>query len=230
MADFGIARALGGPSESRLTQAGLALGTPAYMAPEQATGERGVDARTDQYSLAIVCFEMLIGRPPFEGTTGAASSPAGSRLPCAERAQRPEVPEAASRRCSARWPSTRRSGSARWPSSSGRSAPRRRRPPRHARDHRVSGRAARGDGSTSSRRAWLVPRVLVPAALALMAALVIGGIVLRSAPRPETADAAANTRLAVLPFDNVGDSADGYFADGMADAIRGKLTELDRCR
>jgi len=63
VADFGIARALGGPSENRLTQAGLALGTPAYMAPEQATGERGVDARTDQYSLAVVCYEMLTGRP-----------------------------------------------------------------------------------------------------------------------------------------------------------------------
>ncbi len=98
VADFGIARALGGPAESRLTQAGLALGTPAYMAPEQATGERGVDARTDQYSLAITCFEMLTGRPPFEGTTGPAviakrfSSPA----PSARRA-RPELPEQADR-------------------------------------------------------------------------------------------------------------------------------------
>src|SRR6476619_4657403 len=72
VADFGIARAVGAPSESRLTQAGLALGTPAYMAPEQATGERGVDAWTDQSSLAVVCDEMLVGRPPFEGTTGAA--------------------------------------------------------------------------------------------------------------------------------------------------------------
>jgi eukaryotic-like serine/threonine-protein kinase len=72
VADFGIARALGGPAESRLTQAGLALGTPAYMAPEQATGERSVDARTDQYSLAITCYEMLTGRPPFDGSTGAA--------------------------------------------------------------------------------------------------------------------------------------------------------------
>src|SRR5882724_348115 len=65
VADFGIARGVGSPSESRLTQAGLALGTPAYMAPEQATGERSVDARTDQYSLAITCYEMLTGRPPF---------------------------------------------------------------------------------------------------------------------------------------------------------------------
>jgi serine/threonine protein kinase len=72
VADFGIARALGGPNENRLTQAGLALGTPAYMAPEQATAERWVDARTDQYSLAIVCYEMLVGKPPFEGRTAPA--------------------------------------------------------------------------------------------------------------------------------------------------------------
>jgi serine/threonine protein kinase len=94
VADFGIARALGGPNESRLTQAGLALGTPAYMAPEQATGERGVDARTDQYSLAIVCYEMLVGRPPFEGTTAPAiiAKRFTSVTPSA-RASRPEVPD-----------------------------------------------------------------------------------------------------------------------------------------
>jgi serine/threonine-protein kinase len=98
VADFGIARALGGTDESRLTQAGLALGTPAYMAPEQATGERTADARTDQYSLAIVCYEMLTGRPPFEGTTGAAviaqrfTSP-----PPSVRVERRDVPEAADR-------------------------------------------------------------------------------------------------------------------------------------
>jgi len=94
VADFGIARALGGPNESRLTQAGLALGTPAYMAPEQATGERGVDARTDQYSLAIVCYEMLVGRPPFEGTTAPAiiAKRFTSTTPSA-RAARPEVPD-----------------------------------------------------------------------------------------------------------------------------------------
>jgi serine/threonine-protein kinase len=95
VADFGIARALGGPNENRLTQAGLALGTPAYMAPEQATAERWVDARTDQYSLAIVCYEMLVGRPPFEGSTApaiiaqrfTASTPS-------VRARRPDVPPA----------------------------------------------------------------------------------------------------------------------------------------
>jgi serine/threonine protein kinase len=98
VADFGIARALGGPNENRLTQAGLALGTPAYMAPEQATGDRSVDARTDQYSLAIVCYEMMVGRPPFEGTTGPAviAKRFTSPTPSA-RATRPEVPDTVDR-------------------------------------------------------------------------------------------------------------------------------------
>jgi eukaryotic-like serine/threonine-protein kinase len=92
VADFGIARAVG-PDEHRLTQAGLALGTPAYMAPEQATAERWVDARTDQYSLAIVCYEMLVGRPPFEGKTGPAiiAQRFTSPTPSA-RARRADVP------------------------------------------------------------------------------------------------------------------------------------------
>ena len=86
VADFGIARALGGADEHRLTQAGLALGTPAYMAPEQATGERGVDARTDQYSLAIVCYEMLVGRPAVRGHDGPGGHRAAVHVADAERA------------------------------------------------------------------------------------------------------------------------------------------------
>jgi serine/threonine-protein kinase len=98
VADFGIARALGGSDESRLTQAGLALGTPAYMAPEQATGERTADARTDQYSLAIVCYEMLAGRPPFEGATGAAViAQRFTAPPPSVKVERRDVPEAADR-------------------------------------------------------------------------------------------------------------------------------------
>ena len=98
VADFGIARALGATDEHRLTQAGLALGTPAYMAPEQATGERTAGATADQYSLAIVCYEMLTGRPPFEGSSVAAviakrfMSPAPS-----VRVERRDVPEPADR-------------------------------------------------------------------------------------------------------------------------------------
>ena len=67
VADFGIARAAGLAAGDRLTQTGLSMGTPAYMSPEQAGGEREVDARADQYSLACVLYELLAGQPPFTG-------------------------------------------------------------------------------------------------------------------------------------------------------------------
>ena len=72
VADFGIARALGGGGrDERLTDTGLAIGTPQYMSPEQATAGE-VDARTDQYALACVVYEMLSGEPPFTGPTPQA--------------------------------------------------------------------------------------------------------------------------------------------------------------
>ncbi len=76
VADFGIARAIasdaGGPEPERLTQTGLALGTPAYMSPEQAVGQRSIDARTDVYALGAVLYEMLAGKPPHTGATAQA--------------------------------------------------------------------------------------------------------------------------------------------------------------
>src|SRR5256712_3609143 len=73
LTDFGVARALADArSGSRLTDTGLALGTPGYMSPEQAAGERHVDARADVYALAVVGYEMLAGQPPFAGPTAQA--------------------------------------------------------------------------------------------------------------------------------------------------------------
>jgi serine/threonine-protein kinase len=77
VADFGIARALGGEgkgasSKAQLTQAGTVIGTPAYMSPEQAMGHPDIDGRSDQYSLACVVYEMLVGAPPFTGPTAQA--------------------------------------------------------------------------------------------------------------------------------------------------------------
>ena len=69
VADFGIALAVSAAGGSRLTETGLSLGTPQYMSPEQAMGDRAIDARTDIYSLGAVTYEMLVGDPPFSGST-----------------------------------------------------------------------------------------------------------------------------------------------------------------
>jgi serine/threonine-protein kinase len=73
VADFGVGRALGAPEPGeRLTEGGMVVGTPAYMSPEQAAGERELDGRTDVYSLGIVLHEMLAGEPPFTGPSPQA--------------------------------------------------------------------------------------------------------------------------------------------------------------
>ena len=70
LADFGIARAVTSAADTHtLTRTGMSLGTPAYMSPEQAMGERHLDGRSDQYSLACVAYEMLVGEPPFTASS-----------------------------------------------------------------------------------------------------------------------------------------------------------------
>ena len=72
VSDFGIALAVGAAGSNRLTETGLSLGTPYYMSPEQATGDQAVGASTDTYALGSVLYEMLVGEPPYPGTTAQA--------------------------------------------------------------------------------------------------------------------------------------------------------------
>jgi serine/threonine-protein kinase len=95
LADFGIARGWSGDDPSIVTDAGIVVGTPEYMSPEQASGEQHLDARTDVYSLGCVLFEMLTGEPPHRGS----SSRATMAKHVSERARRvrelrPEIPSA----------------------------------------------------------------------------------------------------------------------------------------
>ncbi len=72
VADFGIALAVAQAGGGRVTETGLSVGTPHYMSPEQATGDRDVDPRTDVYALGSVLYEMLTGDPPYQGSTAQA--------------------------------------------------------------------------------------------------------------------------------------------------------------
>src|SRR5436853_1198808 len=72
VADFGIALAVQSAGGQRMTQTGLSLGTPQYMSPEQAMGEREITARSDVYALGAVTYEMLVGEPPFTGASTQA--------------------------------------------------------------------------------------------------------------------------------------------------------------
>ena len=103
VADFGVARAISAAGEDRLTETGLALGTPSYMSPEQAGGSRELDGRSDLYALGCVVYEMLAGQPPFVGVTaqqllarhamgcGPVAERAGGRHPRGPRRGHPAV-------------------------------------------------------------------------------------------------------------------------------------------
>ena len=72
VADFGIALAASKAGGTRITETGMSVGTPHYMSPEQAMGEREITARSDIYALGAITYEMLIGEPPFSGPTAQA--------------------------------------------------------------------------------------------------------------------------------------------------------------
>ncbi len=109
--DFGVARAVSVAGGRQVTEVGMAVGTPAYMSPEQAAADPRIDGRSDQYSLACVLYEMLAGQPPYTGPTAEAllarrlTDPMPSLR--AARDTVPEAVEAAIRRALSRAPADR---------------------------------------------------------------------------------------------------------------------------
>jgi len=92
--DFGIARAVSDIDSGRLTATGMAIGTPAYMSPEQAAGDREIDGRSDLYSLGIVSYQMLVGEPPFvAGSTPAMLVKHISERPTPVTQRRADIPQ-----------------------------------------------------------------------------------------------------------------------------------------
>ena len=98
VADFGIAVGVTGGSETRMTDAGVSVGTPEYMSPEQAAGERDITPRSDVYALGCLAYEMLMGEPPFTGpTTQAIVAKVLTERPRSLTARRSTVPPALER-------------------------------------------------------------------------------------------------------------------------------------
>jgi serine/threonine-protein kinase len=232
--DFGIARALAGSGGDRLTETGLTLGTPAYMSPEQSAGDRALDARTDVYSLATVLYEMLAGEPPFSAPTiQAMIARRFTESPRPLRELRETVPEPIERavgKALAKSPADRFGSTAEFaralepevrhatePTAPRVETPRQPVPTPEARDA-----AAAAASKPRIRRYY-------PLTAALAVGFLIGLGVLFGWLRKQNGDSVSGDRprrLAVLPFENLGQPEDGYFADGVTDEIRGKLSAL----
>jgi serine/threonine-protein kinase len=234
VADFGIARALAG-ADDRLTETGLAVGTPAYMSPEQAAGDKTLDARTDVYSLGAVLYEMLAGEPPFTGPTAQAiiAKRFSGEVPRVRKA-RPSVPEhvdAAVSRALAPVAADRFETVEAFARGLGAAASTSPVLPTAPDPASLAGATAPTRVTTPQPNPSAGPRVPL-AAVTLVLGLLVGLGVLfawrRAQPGPD--DSRGPKRLAVLPFQNLGDSADAYFAEGITDAVRGKLTALPGMR
>jgi eukaryotic-like serine/threonine-protein kinase len=207
VADFGIARAIDAAGAERLTATGLAIGTPAYMSPEQVGAERVLDGRADIYSLGCVAYEMLGGEPPFTGASAQAVMARHAVDPAPRlRTLRPGVPEGVERAvvkalakvAADRYATADEFGLA------------------FARASTAEAIAAEHGRGGRRRLRWA-------------AAAAAGAVVLAAAVwwLPRLGGGPAIQRFAVLPFDNpVADPQQAYFIEGIHDELISDLARL----
>ncbi|MFL5531973.1 MAG: protein kinase domain-containing protein [Gemmatimonadales bacterium] len=227
VADFGIARALEAAGGGQLTQTGMAVGTPTYMSPEQASGA-AVDARSDIYALGCVLYEMLVGEPPFTGPTPqAVIARRFTETPRPLHATRDRVPphiEDAVARALARTPADRFETAAEFARAleHGGATPAVGRPP----DEKTP--AALKPPDTHAQRRFRVSPALI---LGLGFVLGLGALFAwRRTLHDNSGEGATSQRLVVLPFRNLGGSENEYFADGLTEAITTRLGSLHHLR
>ncbi|MBY0490902.1 MAG: protein kinase [Gemmatimonadaceae bacterium] len=209
--DFGVAKALSSatnaPNTTALTGAGMALGTPAYMAPEQVSADPQLDHRADLYAWGCVAYELLTGSTPFGNRAPSAIYAAHiTEAPKPVRATRADVPESLARlveQCLAKMPGDR---------------------PQSARELLavIDGIATPAAIVASATKS--TPRGLM--VLPLVALLLAAGWWWRSGTAAPAVAAATDRSIVVLPFDNAArDTAQEYFADGVTEDLIGKLAE-----
>jgi len=211
--DFGVARTIEAAAGDKLTETGLILGTPAYMSPEQASGETALDARSDVYALGCVLYEMLAGEPPFQGRTAQviAAKRLTSPIPSV-RQVRDAVPtgvEAALLRALAKLPADR-----------------------FASATEFADALRRGLAQAPPRAEWSGRLLrLGAAAIGVLLLIVAATRFLGRHSSPSANTHPGPIPLAVLPFRTLGSAADsGVLAIGIPDAIITKLAGVGQMR
>jgi TolB-like protein/Flp pilus assembly protein TadD len=229
--DFGVAKALSSAQRSgpdghhaTLTTAGTSLGTPLYMAPEQAAADPDIDHRADIYAFGVTAYEMLVGQPPFAGLAPRALMAARmTEDPPHVCSQRPDVPKVLAdfvMRCLQRDPADRPQSAVELLAALDDPA-------------MVSGAFGVPASETGRWRMWRGRRVLIALGLGLVAmAGTTTSLLRRSATRagaiaPQPAATSAPARIVVLPLVSIGgDSANAYLADGITNELASALTRV----